>query len=156
MQQPMAAPRIRRPSDDETFIKELTSEENAPFATIRDLLVFAAALAFNRGLPRRKFEKSAEPIPLQIFENASLDKFIDMLALVSSDDHNVLTDERLPERIAMFEEFAASGIEALRREMDVGNRSSLDVLRDLTLDQFKASKGAAETKLDHLISELEG
>ena len=59
MQQPMTAPRIRRPSDDETLIKDLTSEENAPFATIRDLLAFAAALAFNRGAPRRTFEKSA-------------------------------------------------------------------------------------------------
>jgi dnd system-associated protein 4 len=156
MQSSMTAPRVKRPLEDEDFIKRLTVEDDAPFTTIRDLLVYCAALAFNRKAEPHRFEKTAEPVPFQIFESAQLDKFIDILALVVSKDHNILTEERLPERIEIFERFAASGVKILRQALDAAKgRSALDVLRDLTLDEFRKREGHVATNLEHLLSELD-
>lgn len=157
MQPAMVAPRVKRPLEDDDFIKRLTSEEDAPFTTIRDLLVYCAALAFDRKEEPSRFEKSAEPLPFQIFESAQLDKFIDMLALVVSKDHNILIEERLPERIEVFEQLAASGLKILRRALEAARgRSALDVVRDLTLDEFRKREGHVTTNLEHLLSELDG
>jgi dnd system-associated protein 4 len=156
LQQSAIAPRIRRPLEEESFIKQLAQEEDAPFSTMRELLVFAAALALSRGEGPLPFEKSSEPIPFQVFESAQLDKFIDTLALVVTEDHNILVEEKLPDRIAIFEGLAARGLDILRREIGASRgRAHLDVLRDLVLDEFKG-QGQEETSLDHLLSELEG
>ena len=157
MTQPaMTAPRVKRPLEDEELTKRLTMADDAPFTTIRDLLVYCAALAYHRKAEPHRFEKTAEPVPFQIFESAQLDKFIDMLALVVSKDHNILIEERLSERIEIFERFAASGVGILRQALDSAKgRPALDVLRDLTLDEFRKREGQVVTNLEHLLSELD-
>jgi dnd system-associated protein 4 len=154
-QQAAVAPRVKRPAEYEELIKRLTSEAEASFGTMREALVFCAALAFGRGDGPLNFDRSAEPIPFQVFESANADKFIDMLALVVSGDHNILADESLAERIEIFEQYAARGLKILDDLLGAAKgRSSADTIRELTLDAYDRSDGPT-SDLAQLLSELD-
>lgn len=112
----MSDHRVRRPADKEELIAKLTSGEDKVFPTIKDLLVFAAALG--RSEERRTPLQSAgsDPVRLDTFvRDSSVDYFMYALAIAESpDDPELVAEERTAERIKIFEEYANGGLEVLQ------------------------------------------
>lgn len=116
--------RVRRPSDKQEVMDELTSEDG-PFVALRDVLVFAAALGYSRGR-RVPFTSSGEPIKWDTMCNRrGTEDLVNMLCVAdASEDPQILEDDRFEERILLLEEYANGGLEILKHELD---RSVVDV-----------------------------
>jgi dnd system-associated protein 4 len=123
--------RVRRPKDKESLFTQLVQEENI-FETYADLITFAATLGFLRE-KRESFEQSAEPISWEVFSNAGYESALNAIAATSSGDLEILAGERLPERLAVFEEFANGGLIELQKELRAGT-NALDVVRGLMME----------------------
>lgn len=124
--------RVRRPKDREGLVQQLLGENDGPFKTIRDVLLFAAAI----GRARDRHEPltaTAEPIRYEIFRRtAHAEAFIDSLAVLAyPEDPLILAEERLSDRIEVFEQYAHGGLNEIQREINVGHRTVIDVLLDL-------------------------
>lgn len=122
--------RVRRPKDKEELLTTLVEE--GPFTTFREVLVFAAALgvASERRAP---FDQSSEPIPWEVFGNTAAPT-MDMIAAVTSDEMDILADDRIDERLTIFEEYANGGLEIIRERLANDPRPALDVVLDIVLD----------------------
>ena len=109
--------RVRRPSDKQDVLDELSGEDG-PFEALRDVIVFAAALGFSRGrtVP---FDATGEPIRWDTMCNRrGTEVLVNMLsAATAADDPQVLEDSRFEERILVFEEYANGGLEILKSEL---------------------------------------
>jgi dnd system-associated protein 4 len=122
--------RVRRPKDKEELLTTLTDE--GPFATFREALVFAAALGVcsERRVP---FEQSSEPIPWEVF-GPTASPTMDMVAAVTTDELEILADDRVDDRLTIFEEYANGGLEIIRERLANDPRPPLDVILDIVLD----------------------
>jgi dnd system-associated protein 4 len=123
--------RVRRPKDKDALFSQLVQEDNV-FETYADLMTFAATLGFLKDR-RDSFEQSGEPINWEVFSNAGYESVVNAIAATSSGDLEILTSERLPERLAVFEEFANGGLAELQKEMRVGTKA-LDAVRNLMME----------------------
>jgi dnd system-associated protein 4 len=138
--------RIHRPKDKEELIQQMLAEEDGPFTTMRDVLLFAAAF----GWSRRRSEKlgeTGEPIRYEIFRrSATAEAFIDALGVISRpEDPLILADERLQDRISIFEEYANGGLAELQGEINASRATVTEVLAGLVRQQ--GSPGSAEGQL---------
>ncbi|MEH1031942.1 DNA phosphorothioation-associated protein 4 [Micromonospora profundi] len=125
----MIDPRVRRPADKADLIARLAGEnDNAIFASMRDLFVFAAALGKieERRKPVTKVAK--DPIRLDLFRSdAGHDLLIQALAvLANSGDAEILRDDRVDERIQVFEEYVNGGLELIAEHLEAGKLQSDD------------------------------
>ncbi|MGV9456361.1 DNA phosphorothioation-associated protein 4 [Streptomyces sp. NPDC003635] len=120
--------RFRRPAQHEDLLNQLQSKDG-PFRTLVDTIMFAAALG-QRKQRREPFDKAGEPIRLSLMEGRHYgDVLIDMLAAVEvQDDPKILADDRLDERVRIFEEYANGGLSYIRGELNTAATSNLDVL----------------------------
>lgn len=108
---------VRRPEDKHDLMKILTgnlpnTKNDAPFNYMYDVLVFAASLGFKLG-KRAPIEKySPEPIPFTTMQsNEFFETLMSTIAVLTFEgDHTCLSDDRLAERIRLFEEFANGGL----------------------------------------------
>ncbi|GIH97767.1 DNA phosphorothioation-associated protein 4 [Planobispora siamensis] len=126
--------RVRRPQDHEDLINRLNTKEGGPFPNNWQVLVFAAALGWSRGR-REPFEKSGEPIRYGLFSNsASVAAMIDSMGVLASpDDAGIMADERLSERITVFEEYANGGLAIIQGELNSGAHvRPMDVILNLS------------------------
>lgn len=123
--------RVRRPADKDQLLKTLT-ENQRPFASMANALVFAASLGYAEGR-RTPFEKSSEQIPWEVFANTGAEQFIDMLAGVVADETDILADERKNDRLDIFEEFANGGLEIIADRLASDHRPPLESLLDLLI-----------------------
>jgi dnd system-associated protein 4 len=129
--------RVRRPADKDQLLKTLT-ENQRPFATMAHALVFASSLGYAEGR-RISFDKSSEQIPWEVFANTGAEQFIDMLAGVVADETDILADERVNDRLDIFEEFANGGLELIAERLTSDHRPPLESLLDLML-KYEASR----------------
>jgi dnd system-associated protein 4 len=113
--------RVRRPLEHQELIGRLTAKEGGPFLHYWQVLVFAAALGWSRGR-QDPFEKSDEPIRYGMFNSsATVSAMIDSMGvLAQSEDAGIMADERLPERIKAFEEYANGGLAIIQGELNSG------------------------------------
>ncbi|KUM79248.1 DNA phosphorothioation-associated protein 4 [Streptomyces curacoi] len=120
--------RFRRPAQHEDLLNDLTSKDG-PFRTLVEALMFAAALG-QRKSRREKFDKPGEPIRLALMEGRLYgDVLIDMIAAVEvQEDPKILADDRLDERVRIFEEYANGGLSYIRGELNTAATRDLDVL----------------------------
>lgn len=118
---------VRRPREMSDLLSELT-DGGRPFPTMRDALVFAAALGWARG-KRVPFENSAEPIRWGTMTNRyGTEDLVNMLATSATKDPEILAAGRESERLQIFEEYANGGlqvIEHLVREQPARRPASL-------------------------------
>lgn len=146
MTQASAQRRVRRPKDKAEIIDRLL-QDDSPFTTYRDILIFAAGLGWHRQR-RIAFEKTDEPIHWHTMTTrASAEPFINMLALSATEDVTVLSDERFEERILAFEEYANGGLEVLRSLLDQSPKSATEVIRTL-VNQATAEQVDDEEGID--------
>ena len=144
--------RIRRPAERDALLKELTDNKE-PFASMASAMVFAAAVGFSKGR-RIEFAKTSEEIPWEVFVNAGAEPFMDMLAAVVSEDKDVLASDRDEERIRIFEEYAAGGLEIISERVDADHRAPLDTLLDLALEAERRDEVGGEIDLEAIAADL--
>ena len=112
------ADRVRRPEMFKDFLTEITQEQ-AVFRTYKDAMVFAACLGYSRG-KRIPFEKTSEPINLQVFSGKFDEMVINTIAIAELDDPYVMARNREEEKIRIFEEYACGGLEIMENEVSQG------------------------------------
>jgi dnd system-associated protein 4 len=124
-------PRVRRPADKEELLNRLTARDaNGPFATYKDVLVFAAALGY-MNKRREPFSKSSEPIDLSVFSGFGDEAIINMLPVADEERLELLAPDHFDERIRWFEEYANGGLAILQQRLAVYNTEPLDVILGL-------------------------
>lgn len=124
--------RVRRPKDKEELIQQMLAEGDGPFTTMRDVLLFAAAFGWHRQR-HESLGEAGEPIRYEVFRrSATAEAFIDSLAAISHpEDPSILADNRLPERIELFEEYANGGLAELQGEINASRSTVTEVLAGL-------------------------
>lgn len=100
--------------DTVRLLGDRQNESQKPlFGSMREAFVFAAYLGFDAG-NRGKIEGETYEIDSRIIErNLDALNAIDLIALSTTNDLNILNDDREEERIAIFEEFADGGFQIL-------------------------------------------
>ena len=144
--------RVRRPKDKDALLNRLT-EDNTPFATFRDALIFASALGISRDR-RESFQQSSEPIPWSVFSNSGSEALINMIAAVSSEDFNVLEPGRFDERLTIFEEYANGGLQIIQEALGASDRPPLDVIKELVLAEEQKQDETERPELSKIAEEL--
>jgi|GEM_PF-1841182 len=108
--------RVRPPKDLEQILDDLKTD--GVFDTKQKGMMFAAAIGF--GLHRDQLESThlerfGDGIRLEYFRSPDDDAFIDTLAVAVRGDLTVMSPDRQPERVEIFEKFAAIGLAELKR-----------------------------------------
>jgi dnd system-associated protein 4 len=113
---------IKRSATHEDLVRRLAEtphpiSNKSIFPTMRELLCFAAVLGFEHEMRRPLLGQTLE-IEGRIFLNSqqAVD-LVYLIALASSRDADILREEREPEMVALFEEFANGGLEILQAWM---------------------------------------
>ena len=119
--------RIYPPKDYEKTLEALTVQI---FRTKQKALMFAAALGFHRGEALSMGQRGTD-IRYDVFERAMDDGFIDALAVARTGDLKILAEDRLDERVTIFEEFAHAGLRELDRIWNLPS-SPLEEIIELT------------------------
>ncbi|GAA4297868.1 DNA phosphorothioation-associated protein 4 [Actinomadura luteofluorescens] len=101
---------VRAPAERLELIERLT-EHDRPFPSMRDVLVFAAAVGWSQGRSE-SFEKSIrDRIRWSTMTNRTgTEDLINMIAVAETSDANILSPDRFGERIRIFEEYANGGL----------------------------------------------
>lgn len=146
------ARRVNRPADKDDLLKSLT-ENDQPFATMASAMVFGAALGYANER-RSPIAKSAEQIPWEVFMNAGLDAFIDLLASGASDDKDILAADRVDERVGLFEEYANGGLEIIRDRQAADHRAPLETMVDLILEFERRDEAKGKVDLEAIATDL--
>ena len=95
--------------------------EEGAFQTFKDILIFAAALVFRRG-NRKPFQKTSEPIDLEVFRGDFDRTIMSMIAIEENNDPKMLAPSNEDERVLCFEEYANGGLEIMKREISDGKQ----------------------------------
>jgi dnd system-associated protein 4 len=125
---------VRRPKDKEALFTRFVDE--GVFETYRDIMVFGAALGFVRHR-QEEFEQTAEPIAWSVFSGAGHEALVNMIAAVSTGDFNILSDDKLDDRLKIFEEFANGGLNAFNEVLNRSASPPLDIVLELIGDMEK-------------------
>jgi dnd system-associated protein 4 len=154
----MIDPRVRRAADKADLISRLAGDgAGAFFASMRDLFVFAAALGKveERRIPITRSAK--DPIRLDLFRtDAGHDLLIQSLAVLSHPgDAEILRDDRVEERVAVFEEYVNGGLEIIQEHLDAGKLKGDDeVLMALVNGYIDERPAGAEVDLSRYADDL--
>ena len=143
--------RVRRPKDKESLLARLVEEK--VFETYRDALVFAAALGYSRSA-KRSFDQTSEPIPWSVFSGAGHEALVNMLAVMLTEDFELLSHDRFGERLVTFEEYANGGLDILAEVLRRADRQSLDVVLDFIMDAEEVKEPREEIEIEKFASEL--
>jgi dnd system-associated protein 4 len=141
--------RVRRPKDKEGLIQQMLADGDGPFTTMRDVLLFAAAFGWSRQRSD-PLDDTAEPIRYEVFRrSATAEAFVDSLGVISRpNDPLILADDRLPERIMIFEEYANGGLAELQGEINASRSTVTEVLAGLVRHAGNAESGIGELPLE--------
>jgi dnd system-associated protein 4 len=143
--------RVRRPQQHEALMMELQSE--AGFPTLRDILLFAAAVGFRNGrsVP---FTTAGEPIRYETLAiPAFSEALVNMIAAnVVADDPEIMDAARTQERIKIFEEHANGGLEYIQEQVNVRHQTAALVVAELVSEALSESGGAKPVSVDELLS----
>lgn len=107
---------VRRPKQYEEMLKKLCQDEHRIFATYKEAMVFAACLGFQEG-KRVPFDKSSEPIRLDVFRGDYDEAIMRCIGLVETRDPTIMGAARHAECLRIFEEYACGGLEILDAEV---------------------------------------
>ncbi|MFJ2805058.1 DNA phosphorothioation-associated protein 4 [Kitasatospora sp. NPDC087271] len=148
--------RFRRPAEHEQLLLALTGKDG-PFRSNYEALLFSAALGKRKG-QRRAFEKSGEQIRYALVENRPYgDVLIDLLATTEKPgDAKILADERLGERLRIFEEYANGGLHYLQGEVNSrGSRDLVAIVSSLVLDALTPAPVVDDNPVKDMLDALE-
>jgi dnd system-associated protein 4 len=117
--------RIRVAKDKAELVKSLiaSTENNSPFQTYADVILFAAVLGADRKqrTPLGEISKKEPgPISIEILIARGYDPVIKLIAIAATENINVISPDRSDveqQRIQIFEEYANGGLDILDREL---------------------------------------
>ena len=117
--------RIRVAKDKAELVKSLiaSSENNSPFQTYADVILFAAVLGAKQQqrVPLGEISKKEPgPISIDIFIARGYDPVMKLIAIAATENINVISPDRADfeqQRIQIFEEYANGGLETIDREL---------------------------------------
>ena len=107
---------VRRPKEYEKMLYDLCQSEKRIFTSYKDALVFAASIGFDRK-EIISFEKSSEPIKMHIFSDEFDVAFMNCIGLMETKDATIMGDAREQEKVTLFEQYAAAGLEVIRTQI---------------------------------------
>ncbi|MDJ1168547.1 DNA phosphorothioation-associated protein 4 [Roseofilum sp. BLCC_M154] len=133
----MAVYRIRLAKDKGELVKRLveSDEDNAPFETYADVVMFAASLGYQRhqAIPLDDvIAKEPAPIAWDVFRSRGYDRTIRLLAIATTEEVSVLSlssPEAIAQQIQILEEYANGGLQILQEEL----RGIIDITHHLPL-----------------------
>lgn len=131
---------IGRPSDKSELIdrlKQSTDNPNAPFATYRDMFVFAACLGYEHGhhVPPQKTEL---PIPWDVLTGRHDFEGLLYLFGVASGDAMLLAEDRTQELLKLFEAYCNGGLEIIEDWLnEASGMTETEVISTHVLSQFE-------------------
>ena len=109
---------VHRSHVHEEFVQSMIREAGdvpPPFGTIRELLCFAAVLAFQMGeFDKLDRSKGSEDIQINVFENNNSDDIIYTLAVAHSKNTDVLKSDSEVDMVDIFEGYANAGLKILK------------------------------------------
>jgi dnd system-associated protein 4 len=142
--------RVRRPQGHEELTQKMKNDSG--FITYRDILLFAAALGVlqQRRVP---FDGSAEPIRYDLLTDPSFaEALINMIAATEyPDDANIMSADRLAERVRAFEEYVNGGLEYIQEQMNTRHQPVDLVVVSLVTDALAHDIGAEPASVDELL-----
>ncbi|MGW4627695.1 DNA phosphorothioation-associated protein 4 [Streptomyces rubiginosohelvolus] len=133
------ADRFRRPRAHEDLLGKLTDRKTGTFSTMVEAMMFAALLGRRRG-ERKPFDESDEPIRLALMESRDYGEvLLDMLGAIEyPDDPKILSADRQPERVLIFEEYANAGLSHLKTLISRQSDQDLDtIISNLVLEGLR-------------------
>ncbi|MFF3947138.1 DNA phosphorothioation-associated protein 4 [Streptomyces sp. NPDC001902] len=148
--------RFRRPAEHEQLLIALTGQDG-PFRHNYEALLFAAALGRRKG-QRVPFDKPGEPIRYALVENRAYgDILVDVLAVTEHpDDAKILADERLGDRLRIFEEYANGGLRYLQGEINSrGSRDLVAIVSSLVSDALVQPVEEDDSPVKDMLDALE-
>ena len=131
------------------------SQSDGTFATIREVLVFAAAFGYTRGI-RQPFVEASEPVRWDTMtKSAYFEAIVDMICAAESDVRpEFLADDYLDDRVSVFEEYANGGLELLQKELRNAYGRPLDILTSLIASALRDDPDADDLSVKQLADEL--
>ena len=101
---------IAKAASFENYYQHLGNKEDKLFETMKDVMLFCALLAINKERKREPLlKKGGDSIKFDYF--TSNDRtLIDMIALYSTEDISILTNEKHDLKLELFEEYANAGM----------------------------------------------
>tara|TARA_B100000678_G_scaffold258698_1_gene238469 strand:- start:1495 stop:1905 length:411 start_codon:yes stop_codon:yes gene_type:complete len=134
-------------------MKELQDE--GAFPTFRDVLLLAGAVGFRQGRRAAFTLTAGDPIRYETLSARTFsDTLINMIAVNTVDDPEVMDESRLEERVRIFEEFANGGLEYIQEQTNVRHQPAALVVRDLVIEALDNEKGAEAVSVDELLDGL--
>lgn len=152
----MAEERFRRPAEHEQLLNTLCGR-TGPFSAMYEAMMFAAAVGRTKG-ERVSFEKHGEPINLSRLDNRLFgDVLVDLLAAADCpDDPKVLSDDRLKERILIFEEYAHRGLNFIQGEINTSGGGDLtELISGLVMDALAPDVVSVNDRMKDMLDALE-
>ncbi len=121
----MSENRIRVARDKAELVKSLiaAADNNSPFQTYADAMLFAAVLGakqHRRVALGEISKKEPGPISIEIFISRGYDPVMKLIAISATENINVISPDRADfeqQRINIFEEYANGGLELLEQEL---------------------------------------
>jgi dnd system-associated protein 4 len=121
----MSENRIRVARDKAELVKSLiaSADNNSPFQTYADAILFAAVLGAKQNQRVALGEiskKEPGPISIDIFISRGYDPVMKLIAIAATENINVISPDRADfeqQRINIFEEYANGGLELLEQEL---------------------------------------
>jgi dnd system-associated protein 4 len=153
----MTDPRVRRPADKAELIARLAEGNDAVFPSMRDLFVFAAALGKVDERRRPLTRAAKDPIRLDLFRaDAGHELLLQSLAVLAHpDDAEILREDRVDERIEIFEEYVNGGLELLQEHLDAGKLKTDDeVIMAMLSAYFDHQDGGDDVNLSQFADDL--
>ncbi|MEV4568505.1 DNA phosphorothioation-associated protein 4 [Nonomuraea sp. NPDC049419] len=124
--------RVRRPKGHESLIQQLSKDGDGPFTSMAATLLFAASVGYAHER-REQFSETGEPIRYEVFRRSpTAEAFIDSLGVLEHPgDASILSEERLGERVTIFEEYANGGLNYIQGEINASKSRVMDVLLEM-------------------------
>ncbi len=157
----MSESRIRVAKDKAELVKSLVAaaENNSPFQTFADAVVFAAVLGAKhqqRSPLGEISKKEPGPISHEVFISRGYDPVIKLIAIAATENINVISPDRLDveqQRIQIFEEYANAGLEILQQELRgaVDYTERLILMLSVAADESRMTDRSAEFDLSKFL-----
>ncbi len=121
----MSENKIRVARDKAELVKSLvaSADNNSPFQTYADVMLFAATLGakqHQRVVLGEISKKEPGPISSDVFIARGYDAVMKLIAIAATENINIITPDRAEfeqQRIQIFEEYANGGLEILAQEL---------------------------------------
>lgn len=144
---------IGRPSDKSELIERLkqTSEKpNAPFATFRDMFVFAACVGYENS-HRSSPAKTELPIPWDVLTGRHDFEGLLYLFGIAHGDTMLLAEERTQELLKLFEAYCNGGLEIIEDWLnDSSGVTETEIISTHILSQLDHHKAESKSGLSEL------